>query len=333
MSKESNDTLPPRQSTKNAKGPADDAVDATGLGELCPGGTDCNSGSEGKSFERRTPVETEQARKAREAYEDSFERGKAAGEAYGEFFAAKEQLDKILTDKGPYGWDKAYFSPEERARAIAKWQAENYAMLPALPASSDPQTARALHEGFLEGEGASYEKAKFEARAVFLGLEILKTWLLARASSPTAVRVGAAGTGFDCAPRTAARAITEMLGIEFSEQDIISKFYLPKISIRSFDDARRLALDYFSQLGFKLAPPGGFFEGGREGYYVIIFKGGEDGGHVVFGQVTKTGIRLVDDQLGKSWISFEAAARDLKMNPYEAAAYRIKQIDLPGELK
>jgi RHS repeat-associated protein len=145
-------------------------------------------------------------------------------------------------------------------------------------------------------------------------------------------RIGAF-RGNDCAACTAARAITETTGIEVEVTDIIKKYGLPQRTIIGFKAALDYAKNYLTEIGIKLsAKPGGFApiaKGGVEGFYAIFLEGGEAGGHVVFGKVAKSGITVIDDQLGKSWPSLESAVSELQMKP--RAAYRIESVEWPQD--
>jgi hypothetical protein len=140
--------------------------------------------------------------------------------------------------------------------------------------------------------------------------------------------VAIAGLG-DCAACTAARAINEIIpGAEIDAQDLVRNVGLPRKSISGYEEAEAFARHYFSENGLVLDVGLPTFrpvaEEGLEGQYVIFFRGGAEGGHVIYGEVTSSGLRLIDDQLGKSWSSLESAKSQLGLEPKRS--YRIKGV-------
>lgn len=306
------------------------AIDPKGLDESCPGGTECGGGSNGSGVERVTPVETDAQKQAREAYGANFNKGAAIGKDYGEYFAWADNLMSALTysaepsSSAPTAYSR--MSNEQKA-SVSALIAAKYSSLPSLPTASDPETTFALQAGFREGAGRSYEKAMFEARAVWWAGEVAIALVLGKASAPGAIRIG--GEKGYCGAYTLARAIREMQGVEISATELF-KLGTPRVGW-TFKDAKAFAMNYFTGLGAKLAAkPGGFTEvanGGREGFYAIFLEGGSEGGHVVFGKVTRSGLTVFDDQLGRSWSSLRAAEKDLGM--VAKSAHEIESITIP----
>lgn len=148
--------------------------------------------------------------------------------------------------------------------------------------------------------------------------ELAKAAALSHAATPSAIGIaGSAGLDRDCAARTAARAIREVTGIEVAPTELERAFGLPTTSMNGFDAAVAYCRNWFTGIGIRLAPtPGGFApvaQGGVPGSYVLFMKGGASGGHVIYGEVTPSGLRIVDDQLGRSWTSVMSAQNALGM--------------------
>ncbi len=249
------------------------------------------------------------------------------GVVHGEFSAWGESFFGMFDIQwmGVSSWDR--FPANERLRTIALVQS-NFDSLPRLPPSTSQEMATALRQGFKEGSKVGYEAARFMARAVWALGELAKAAVTARAAAPSAIAVG----GFrDCAAQTASRAILEMTGVEVSAGHLVRTFGLPRSVLSKYDDAVSFARNYFEALGIKLAArSGGFVEiarGGVPGRYAIFLKGGREGGHVIFGEVSSSGIRVIDDQLQKSWTTLAAAERALGMEA--TSAYRIESIVVP----
>ncbi len=257
--------------------------------------------------------------------------GVGIGKTYGQFREWEENfLDLLNTPHGGVSvWDR--MSTAERVTATKKIQ-DLYNGLPQLSPQTDPELAAAQRDGFKEGAGRGYDEARFETRAVWALAELAKAAALSMAGSPGAVGIeGSAALDRDCAARTAARAIREMTGIEMDAAELEGKFGLPASALQGFDAATAYCRNWFTGMGIRLAEtPGGFApmaEGGKEGSYVLFMRGGASGGHVVYGEVTPSGLRIVDDQLGRSWTSVRAAQDALGMELVTVS--RIEEIVVP----
>jgi hypothetical protein len=259
--------------------------------------------------------------------------GVRIGKTYGQFREWKENFLNLLKTPQvgvPFPlWDR--MSVEERVKATKKIQ-DLYNGLPQLSPQTDPELAAAQREGFKEGAERGYDEARFETRAVWAVAELAKAVALSHAATPSAIGIeGSAGIDRDCAARTAARAIREATGIEVASTELESTFGLPTTSIQGFDTATVYCRNWFTGIGIRLAPtPGGFApvaQGGVPGSYVLFMRGGASGGHVIYGEVTPNGLRLVDDQLGRSWTSVMSAQNALGMELVTVS--RIEEIVVP----
>jgi hypothetical protein len=138
------------------------------------------------------------------------------------------------------------------------------------------------------------------------------------------VAIGAARAGWnDCAALTAARIIRTAAGGAVSAKDVaadaqllVKRWALPGKAYE-FNVAKQYALDYFLQLGIELeAKPSDITNEKKlaEGSYAVFFQGGSLGGHVLFGRFARAeGLKLIDDQTGKTFAGYMAAQSGLSM--------------------
>ncbi|WP_434445322.1 hypothetical protein [Lentzea sp. E54] len=224
-------------------------------------------------------------------------------------------------------------SQAEKIDAIRRIQDE-YNALPRLLRAVSPQHESAQRRGFEEGAAHGYESTRFIARALWAIAELAKMAALGAVAEPTIVGFGSSGQilARDCAPRTAARVIQEMTGVEVPADYLLRAFGIPPATIDGYKAAVAYTRNWFASVGIRLSPrPGGFHpvaEGGVPGRYVIFMmeRSGGDG-HVVFGEVTAAGVRIVDDQLGRTWTSLTSAQNALGMEATTVS--RVEEVVIP----
>jgi hypothetical protein len=265
-----------------------------------------------------------------------FKRSQDIGKEYGKFEADLETFFFYIFDTPAMGgivlWDR--MTEAERRKTLQRVQ-NGYATLPTLPTASNLIEAQAVRDGFRGGANYAYETERFKFRAVWVTCELAKAFVLAKAAMPVTVGIGAASTSKfrDCAAQTAARIIQELTGVQADAAYLTRAFGLPRVALASspsggYKNAVSYALNWFEQLGIKLAPkPGGFYAGGQQGKYVVFFEGGATGGHVVYGEVTAKGVTLIDNQTGQIWTDLVRAQNQLGMKA--TGAHLVQSVAVP----
>jgi len=147
--------------------------------------------------------------------------------------------------------------------------------------------------------------------AVTVGGAAVAAKVLGTPKAPeVAIRIGGEGA-MDCAAHTAARILNESTGSDYTVGEIRAMHDLPAAAkTGGWAKAMSEAMDYFKSIGIKFSDgKGGLRAGGTEGRYAVFFSGGKDGGHVMYGEVKEGVVRLMDDQVGKTYDSVAAAEK------------------------
>jgi hypothetical protein len=265
--------------------------------------------------------------------------GERIGRIYGEFQATLEQEFYLFFSDmsgklaGATIWDR--MGPDDRRKLLAT-NTQKVQALPKLPPTSNLVEATAQREGFRSEAGRAYESKRFEYWSVRVACDLATDLVVALATGGAGPVVrGIGATSYekfkDCAAHTASRAVLEATGIEVSPGYLFRTFGLPRETLSSIRAAIAYAKNYFTKLGIILRPEPIALEAGLPltryplGRYVIFMEGA--GGHVVYGEITKDGITIIDDQIGKRWSSIFAAEYDLKMQI--RVGYLIDQVNPP----
>jgi RHS repeat-associated protein len=259
------------------------------------------------------------------------QQGLDVGKQYGALQYEFDKTVKTISRPVESGGERSVSSDwnsEQWGKFFNDWN-RRFDELPKLTLSSDPAIAAGQKSGFVEGMISSYDSSSSADTFVQVLGEAAKLMILAKATGgPTPVRIGATRAGWnDCSALTAARIMRDVSGSEVTAENLVTKFYLPRVGFK-FNEAKQYALDYFKRLGIELSgkPTDLSTNVSRttEGSYAVFFRGGEEGGHVIYGRVSGGRLSLLDEQTGRTFDSIVSAQNALGMR--FAGAYRANSV-------